>query len=151
MNDSVRVSVEIALDPQAAFERFTRGMMQWWPKDYSWSGEVLEDITIDPVQGGLCTERGPFGFRCDFGRVLVVEPGESIIFTWQISSRREPIPDPSKAGKVAVSFVSTKDNQTTVTLTHSDFANYGEGFESYRDAMASDYGWPLLMQRFANV
>jgi uncharacterized protein YndB with AHSA1/START domain len=147
--DVLEVSVDVPLRRSAAFERFTSGILEWWPKEYTWSGDALVAIAVDPVDGGFCTETGPFGFRCDFGRVLAVVPDERIEFTWQINARREPVPDPAKAGAVTARFVDQPNNHTRVTLVHSSFRRYGDGWTGYRDAMASEQGWPYLMKLFA--
>ncbi len=148
-HDVLEISVDVSLHRSAAFERFTKGMLQWWPTEYTWSGDALATIAIDPAEGGFCTETGPFGFRCDFGRVLAIATNERIEFTWQINGRREPVPDPAKAGTVDVQFVEAPDNHTRVTLVHRGFANYGDHWRAYRDAMASEQGWPYIMKRFA--
>ncbi|MCD1636651.1 SRPBCC family protein [Martelella mediterranea] len=146
--DSLEVAVDASLTPEACFKRFTEGMTGWWPKAYTWSGEALVKISITPKVGGPCSEIGPHGFRSDFGRVLAVHPGKSVRFTWQISMKREPVPDPAMASRVDVRFSEIDADTTRVVLIHSAFANHGEGFEAYRDAMASEQGWPLILDCF---
>ena len=40
---------------------------------------------------------------------------------------------------------------TRVSLEHGDFERHGEGAAEYRDAMGSEHGWPLMLQRFAEA
>lgn len=61
--------VNIGLNAQDAFDSFVDNFNDWWPKEYTWSKDSLKEIKIDPEIGGLCTEIGPYGFRCDWGRV----------------------------------------------------------------------------------
>jgi hypothetical protein len=68
MTDSIVAGVSVDAPPERAFEVFTEGLGSWWPREYTWSREVLEEIVIEPREGGLCYERGPHGFRCDWGR-----------------------------------------------------------------------------------
>ena len=89
--------------PAKAFKLFTEHFHDWWPHEYTWSQNKLEKITIAPKVGGLCTEIGPNGFRCDFGQVTQLEMDSLIAFKWQIGPHREPVPDPEKASKVVVS------------------------------------------------
>ena len=137
--------------PQAienAFALFTDGLTTWWPAEYTWSQEVLESITIEPGVNGRCFERGPHGFECDWGRVLVWEPPNRLVFTWQISPRREPVPNPAKASEVEVRFTAAGPSTTQITLVHRHFARHGEGSADYRAALKSAQGWPYILDRY---
>lgn len=147
---TISIDIDVRGEPRDAFLRFSREMRNWWPKRYSWSGEMLQDMTIANETGGFCTEIGPYGFRCDFGRVLEIDPPRRIVFTWQIGPNREPVPDPSKASEVEVTF-SEIAGGTRVTLTHRGFSNHGAGAQQYLEAMRSEQGWPLILQRFAEA
>jgi uncharacterized protein YndB with AHSA1/START domain len=141
----------VQLPPDAAFARFTEGMADWWPPEYTWAQQSLEAIAIEPREGGRCYERGPYGFSCDWGRVLVCEPPERLVFTWQISPQRVPQPDPERASEVEVRFAGEGGSATRVELEHRAFERHGEGADGYRAAMDSPQGWPLLLERFAAV
>lgn len=95
--DTVSASTTIALPPDKAFELFTAGIASWWPREYTWSQDVLEEIAIEPGEGGFCVERGPHGFTVHWGRVETWERPERLVFTWQIGPSREPVPDPNRA------------------------------------------------------
>lgn len=97
--ESIRCAIDVALSTERAFAFFTEHFAMWWPHDYTWGREVLEDIGIEPREGGLCYERGPYGFRCDWGRVLSWESPHRLVLAWQISPRHEPEPNPAKAKK----------------------------------------------------
>lgn len=88
------LKVEIARDK--AFQKFLNELNEWWPKEYTWSGDKLKEIRIDGRKDGLCTEIGPHGFRCDWGRVVKLIERKEIELKWQISPKREPVPDPKK-------------------------------------------------------
>lgn len=148
--DAMSIDLEVRGEPRDAFLRFSRKMRDWWPKRYSWSGETLQDMSIAEEAGGFCTEVGPHGFRCDFGRVLEIDPPRRILFTWQIGPNREPVPDPSKASAVELTFSATTGG-TRVALVHRDFSNHGADAEQYLKAMRSEQGWPLIMKRFAEA
>lgn len=141
------LKIEIQGDAQTTFDKFIYDFGKWWPSEYTWSQDKLDRILMNAVQGGLCTEYGPHGFRCDWGRVTQVEDGKHIQFKWQISPGREPIPDPDKASEVVIIF-SEKNETTEVSLQHIQFENHGDGHEEYRDIMFSEYGWPYIMQQF---
>ncbi len=151
MIDPVRIVVVAPLSGPRAFDRFARELHSWWPREYTWSQDVLHDIGIEPRAGGLCFEIGPDGFRCDWGRVLDWEPPARLRLAWQISPRREPIPNPLHASTLTVSFTPNGSQRTDVALVHDDFERHGPGAAEYRDAMASPIGWPLILQRFVEA
>ena len=131
-----------------AFDRFTRELHTWWPREYTWSQDVLQDIGIEPRLDGLCFEIGPHGFRCDWGRVLEWDPPSHLRLAWQISPRREPVPDPRQASSVVVSFAPDTSQRTRVVLVHEAFDRHGAAGPEYRAAMASSQGWPFILHRF---
>ena len=145
--EEARASVRVELDPDAAFARFTEGLGGWWPAEYTWSQDVLVEIGI---ADGLCFERGPHGFTCHWGRVLDWEPGARLVFSWQISPARVPEPDPERASEVAVFFEPDGDG-CVVSLVHSEFERHGESASEYAAAMASEMGWPYILERFARI
>lgn len=149
--NSVQHSITVPRAAKNAFAFFTDGLTLWWPAEYTWAQDVLESITIEPGVNGRCFERGPHGFECDWGRVLVWEPPERVTFTWQISPRREPVPDPTKASIVAVQFQAEGASRTEVTLTHRHFERHGEGSAEYQAMMNSPQGWPYILDCYATA
>lgn len=134
--------------PHAAFKSFVHNLNAWWPKEYTWSGDKLVEIRIDPRVNGLCTETGPFGFRCDWGRVTEFAENLRLTFTWQISPMRIPEPNPGKASLVTVLFTESSHEVTNITLIHSNFDNHGHGAAGYAEAMDSEQGWPKILNAF---
>ena len=148
--EPIEYDVTVPLPAEAAFSRFVDELGEWWPPEYTWSGEVLERIGIEARPDGSCFELGPHGFRCDWGRVVHWQPPEELGFTWQIGAGREPVPDAERAGVVELRF-DGGEKDTRVGLRHHGFERYGEGAAGYRDAMASDQGWPYILGRFVRV
>jgi uncharacterized protein YndB with AHSA1/START domain len=144
--EAIQHTVEVPLPRDRAFARFVEHLGEWWPAEYTWSQDVLEAIGIEPREGGMCFERGPHGFRCDWGRVIAFEPPERLVFTWQIGPNRDPVPDDRRASEVEVRF----DGATQVQLEHRRFERHGEAAEAYRAALASEQGWPYILGRYAN-
>lgn len=137
-------TLAVPADPERAFAAFVDELGEWWPAEYTWSGPVLERIGIEPRPGGACFEIGPYGFRCDWGRVTAWEPPRNLAFTWQIGARREPVPDPERASEVEVRF-----GDGEVSLEHRGFERHGDDAENYRAALASEHGWPYILARYA--
>lgn len=140
--------IQIALPVEKAFTVFIRELDQWWPKEYTWSQEKLKSIKIEPFLNGLCTEVGPYGFRCDWGRVTAYDENQLIKFKWQISPQRAPEPDPEKASDVAIGFKAVDGHNTAVELLHSNFENHGEGASEYQKAMGSPQGWDHILHKY---
>lgn len=145
---AIHYSMTAPVSPDQAFAIFTEGLADWWPAEYTWSQEVLETITIEPGEGGRCFERGPHGFRCDWGRVLVWEPPHRLVITWQISPKREPQPNPAKASEIEVHFEAKGVSRTRVEFEHRHFARHGEGSAKYRTILDSPQGWPYILNRY---
>jgi uncharacterized protein YndB with AHSA1/START domain len=81
--------------------------------------------------------------------VLELDPPHRLAFSWQIGPGREPVPDPTRAGQVEVAFRPADNRRTRVRLEHRGFERHGPEGAGYRDAMASDRGWPYILDRFA--
>ncbi|HBH25117.1 MAG TPA: hypothetical protein DDY13_17075 [Cytophagales bacterium] len=144
----IEIKKTIQIPHTDAFDNFLNNFDLWWPASYTWSQDKLERIFLGKDVGELCTEIGPDGFRIDWGRIVEMIKGKTLSFSWQISPKREPVPDASKASLVKLSFNGMQSDKTELTLIHDQFGNHGEGHESFREAMASDFGWPFLLQRF---
>jgi len=140
-SDVIKLTFNIPVSVEQAFEVFTNELDSWWPKEYTWSGRVLDTVKIEPFQGGRCFERGPHGFECDWGRVLTWAPPNQIIFTWQISPDRVPEPDPEKVSEVELSFSETANEKTFLKFEHRNLNKHGENAESYKQALNSPQGW----------
>ena len=147
MNSAISSTVEVPLSPEQAFELFTEGLGSWWPHEFSWSQDALEEIGMETAPGGLLYEIGPHGFRIDWGRVLEWDPPNRVVFSWQISPARVPEPDPTKASEVEIRFEPSGDG-SRVELTHRGFERHGDGAAEYAEMMGAQ-GWPHALQRFA--
>lgn len=139
--------VLIDIPAEKAFQNFVHAFNEWWPKEYTWSQQKLVKINIEPKKNGLCTETGPYGFRCDWGRVTEYTENQKIGLKWQISPNREPIPNPENASDIEIIFLSN-EKATTVTLKHFNFDKHGEGGENYCSMMDSEYGWKYILKCF---
>jgi uncharacterized protein YndB with AHSA1/START domain len=146
--ESISKVLVVEVDQDKAFNRFVHDLNEWWPKEYTWSQKNLVDIKMDPEKNGLCTELGPYNFRCDWGRVTTYEPPLHLSLKWQISSQRIPEPDPEKASDIIVNFKENADGNTIVEFTHMNFQKHGYGAEDYQKAMDSEQGWDYILDRY---
>ncbi len=143
--------IEVPLSRNRAFQLFTEHFAAWWPKEYTWSQSALKHIGIEPRMDGRCTEEGPHGFQVDWGRVLAWEPPGRVTVTWQIGPGRVPQPDPANASRVDLRFIAKGRDATRLVLEHGDFHHHGEGAEAYCKTMASEYGWPFILERYREM
>ncbi|MCP4380060.1 MAG: ATPase [Hyphomicrobiales bacterium] len=134
-----------------AFEVFVDELASWWPGDYTWSGSQLKTIGIEPAMGGACFEETVDGTRKVWGSVLAFSRPDHIVLAWQITPNREPEPNEAAASRVDVRFSPSDDGGTNVLLVHRDFFRHGEGWEKYREEMASKKGWPHKIGLYAKA
>jgi uncharacterized protein YndB with AHSA1/START domain len=146
-SDELQIQISIAGTRGSVFWRFVDGMTEWYPAAYSWSGEALNAMVIEPFLGGACYEVGPESFRCDWGRILIWEPDTRLGFSWQISPDRIPVPDARAASFVNITFVPN-GTDTLLTLSHSGFDRYGTAGKGYRQMMGAPSGWPHMLGCF---
>jgi hypothetical protein len=145
--EAARSQATVPVARDVAFRTFTNGMAGWWPREYTFSQDALREIGIEPRVDGLCFERGPYGFRCDWGRVLAWEPPERFTLAWQIGPTRVPQPDPAHASEVDVSF-DADGSATRISLLHHGFDRHGDGADDYRAAMDGPGGWDYILACF---
>lgn len=144
----IEQAFKVPVTVHEAFDIFTKELNSWWPKEYTWAGDALESIEIVPCKNGRCFERGPHGFECDWGRVLIWDPPNRIMFTWQIDPNRSPQPNPEKVSEIEVLFEQKDGNETQITFIHRNFEKHGNNAQSYREALSSPQGWPYILNNF---
>jgi uncharacterized protein YndB with AHSA1/START domain len=144
----VTASVTVETSRERAFELFTEGMGTWWPKEFSWSQDRLEEIGIEPHEDGFAYERGPRGFTIHWGRVTAWDPPARLVLLWQIDRDRSPQPDPDRSSEVEVRF-EEQDGATRVDVEHRAWESHGEGAQEYRDGFEEAGAWPYALKRFA--
>ena len=148
--EPIRAQVTVPAPPERAFELFTDGMDSWWPREFSWSQEKLEEIGIEPREGGFAYERGPHGFLVHWGRMTSFDPPQRLVFRWQIAADRTPQPDPEKASAVEVRFTEA-NGSTRVEVEHGGWERHGDGAREYRDGFEQAGAWPYALKRFAEA
>ena len=100
---------------------------------------------------GACYEETSDGERRIWGTVLAFERPSHIVLAWQITADRMPEEHEATASRVDVRFTPGEDGVTNVLVVHRDFFRHGEGWEKYREQMASKQGWPYLIDLYAKA
>jgi uncharacterized protein YndB with AHSA1/START domain len=144
----VRSEVDVAVPPERAFAVFTDGMDTWWPRSHHVQSGTLTRIGMDPGVGGGLWEENDAGEVCVWGRVLSWDPPREFSFSWLIGTDWAPPTPEAHGSRVTVTFTAAAAG-THVACVHDRLDVHGTGWESIRDAVASDGGWPEGLRRFA--
>ena len=146
--EPVRKSIVVQATAQRAFDVFTAGIDRWWPKTHGiGEGPVLESV-IEPFVGGRWYSRHAGGAEATVGRVLVWEPAQRFVCSWEISADWKPDARTAFASEVEVRFVPEGAGATRVEVEHRNFERMAApGGEKLRNDV--DRGWPAIMELFA--
>lgn len=148
----VRHSVLVPGVPREAFQAFTAGMTAWWPVENTFGRNEVRSVVIEPREGGRWLERDAGGRELEWGRVLLWEPPDRLILSWQITHDGQPDPDPERASVIEIRFVLAGEAATRIELEHRAFERHGaEGGAIWRAGMASDQGWPKILGCFVDA
>jgi uncharacterized protein YndB with AHSA1/START domain len=142
LQTSVQTSAVVDAPIERAFEVFTTGMSEWWPKDHHILEAELDEMVFEPRVGGRIVDRGVDGSECAWARILAYEPPRRLVFSWDITVDWKLQTDLEKTSEVEVRFTEEGPDRTRVELEHRDLHRHGPGWEAMRDAVASPGGWP---------
>lgn len=145
---ALRKSVIVDATPSAAFSVFTAGIDRWWPKTHGIGQGPVKQSVLEPFVGGRWYARHEDDSIAVVGHVLVWEPGERLVVSWEISAEWKPDPRPAMTSEVEVRFSAAEPGRTRVDLEHRNFERMGEaGGEKMRTDVSG--GWPTILELFA--
>jgi uncharacterized protein YndB with AHSA1/START domain len=148
---AVRAQVVVDAPLKRAFSVFTEGFGTFKPPEHNLLAVEIAETVFEPRVGGYLYDRGVDGSECRWARVLAYEPPERVVISWDISPQWQLEPDLEKTSEVEVRFFSEAPERTRVELEHRNLERHGEGWEGEREGVAGAGGWPLYLQRFADV
>lgn len=148
-NTVVRRELVVAAPVADAFETFTRRFGDFKPPEHNLLASPIARTTFDSYVGGHIYDVAEDGSECRWARILVFEPPNRVVFSWDISPTWQVEVDPSRTSEVEVRFVAETPEQTRVELEHRHLDRHGDGWEGVREGVADDAGWPLYLARFA--
>ena len=144
----VRKTVVVQASAHEAFEVFTARINRWWPRTHSIGSAPVSETVIEPFVGGRWYANCEDGTQTVIGRVLIWQPGERFVVSWEISADWKPDPRPAFTSEVEVRFVPDSAVRTRVELEHRNFERMGAAAgETMRKNV--DGGWPTLLELFA--
>jgi uncharacterized protein YndB with AHSA1/START domain len=148
---SVRTQVVVDVPIERAFAVFTEDFDSIKPREHNMLAVDIAETLFEPRVGGRIYDRGVDGSECQWARVLAYEPPDRVVFSWDITPQWQIESDHAKTSEVEVRFIPETSERTRVELEHRYLDRHGEGWEGERDGVAAEGGWPLYLQRFAEL
>ncbi|MCW2797680.1 SRPBCC family protein [Nocardioides sp.] len=145
----VRKEIVVETSLEKAFLAFTERFGDFKPPEHNLLGVAIAETVFEPRVGGHIYDRGVDGSECRWARVLVYEPPNRVVFSWDIGVQWQIEADPDNASEVEVRFVAEGPERTRVHLEHRNIDRHGPGWEAISDAIAGEAGWPLYLTRYA--
>ena len=150
-DSSVRAATVVDVPLERAFAVFTEDFDSIKPREHNLLAADIEETVFEPREGGRIYDRGVDGSECQWARVLAYEPPNRVVFSWDINPRWQIETDHEKTSEVEVRFIAETPERTRVELEHRHLDRHGDGWESARDGVAGDGGWPLYLERFTGL
>jgi uncharacterized protein YndB with AHSA1/START domain len=148
---SVRTQIVVDVPIERAFSVFTEDFDSIKPREHNMLAVDIAETVFEPREGGRIYDRGVDGSECQWARVLAYEPPDRVVFSWDITPQWQIETDHEKTSEVEVRFISEAPDRTRVDLEHRNLDRHGDGWEGERESVGSEGGWPLYLQRFAEL
>jgi uncharacterized protein YndB with AHSA1/START domain len=141
----VRKSVRVKASQAHAFNVFTSGLGRWWPLDHGIGKTPRKAAVMETRLGGRWYELAEDGTQTNVGKIIIWEPPQRFVMTWDINSQWKP--DTTISSEVEVRFIADGANATRVEVEHRKFEQMGaEAGEKMRKDVNG--GWPGLLEIF---
>jgi uncharacterized protein YndB with AHSA1/START domain len=145
----VRRQIVVHAPIEQAFTVFTDRFGDFKPPEHNMLGVPIAETVFEPKVGGNIYDRGTDGSECRWARILAFDPPHRVVFSWDIGPTWQVETDPDLTSEVEVTFIAEAPDRTRVELEHRHLERHGSGWESIRDGVAHDEGWPLYLDRYA--
>jgi uncharacterized protein YndB with AHSA1/START domain len=141
----VRKRIHVAAGQAHAFDVFTAGIANWWPRRAGVGGTEAYHSAIEPRIGGFWYQLSADGARTNVGQVKAWEPPHRFVVSWDINCHWKA--DATAGSEVEVRFFADGPDTTIVELEHRNFELMGadSGAAMRRDV---DGGWPGMLDAF---
>jgi uncharacterized protein YndB with AHSA1/START domain len=148
---SVRHVIVVDAPIERAFSLFTQGFGSFKPPEHNMLSVDIAETVFELREGGHVYDKGIDGSECRWARVLSYDPPNRVVISWDISPEWQIETDPAKTSEVEVRFIAEAPNRTRVELEHRNIDRHGNGWESVREGVDAEGGWPLYLKRYADV
>jgi uncharacterized protein YndB with AHSA1/START domain len=144
---SIRRGVVVDAPPERAFAVFTARMTEWWPSHHHIGEAPIEEVVVEPREGGRWYTRHQDGSETSTGFVTAWEPPERLALTWQIGADWRYHAD--LVTTVEVRFAPEGPDRTRVTLEHRDLERFGPDAERMRQTFEEPGAWTATLDAYA--
>jgi uncharacterized protein YndB with AHSA1/START domain len=148
---SVRHEIVVDAPIERAFTVFTKDFGSFKPPEHNLLGVDIAETVFEPRAGGRLYDRGVDGSECHWARVLAYEPPDRVVISWDINPQWQIETDLEKTSEVEVRFIAETPQRTRVELEHRHIDRHGDGWQGVREGVDAEQGWPLYLQRYAEV
>jgi hypothetical protein len=146
-SETIRRQIVVGCAQQRAFEVFTARMTDWWPKEHHIGSAPIEEVIIEPREGGRWYTRHADGSETSTGYVATWDPYDRVVLTWQIGA--DWTYDPGLVTHVELRFVAEAADRTRVELEHRDLDRYGADTDKMRATFEAPGAWDATLAAFA--
>jgi len=148
---TVNKEIEVNAPIEEAFRVFTERFGDFKPPEHNLLRAPITETVFEGRVGGHIFDRAEDGSECHWARVLVYEPPSRVVFSWDIGPTWQVEPNTDNTSEVEVRFIADGPTRTRVTLEHRNLDRHGPGWEGIHDGVDGDGGWPLYLQRYADL
>lgn len=148
---AVSASIEVNASVERAFEVFTRDFGAFKPPEHNLLAVPIAETVVETHVGGHIIDRGADGSECPWATVLAYEPPTRFVFSWDINPHWQVETDTDKRSEVGVTFTDLGGARTRVDINHRHLDRHGAGWAGVREGVSTDEGWPLYLNRYADL
>jgi uncharacterized protein YndB with AHSA1/START domain len=148
---SVKIQIVVAAPIERAFRVFTEDFDRIKPREHNLLHVEIAETVFEPRVGGHVYDRGVDGSLCRWARVLVYEPPNRVVISWDISPEWRIETNLERTSEVEVRFIAETPDRTRVELVHRHLDRHGQGWQAGRDGISAPEGWPLYLKRYADL
>jgi uncharacterized protein YndB with AHSA1/START domain len=146
---TVRRQILVNAPISEAFKVFTERFGDFKPREHNLLKAAIAETVFEPRVGGNIYDRAVDGSECRWARILAFEPPNRVVFSWDISPQWQIETNADLTSEVEVRFFVETPERTRVELEHRNLDRHGYGWESVREGVDNEAGWPLYLQRYA--
>lgn len=148
---TVRHDLMVNAPLDRAFRVFTERFGDFKPREHNLLDVPIAETVFEGHVGGHIYDRGSDGSLCRWARVVVFEPPNRVVFTWDIGPTWQVETDLAKTSEVEVVFTAEADDRTRVTLEHRHIDRHGDGWGAVTAGVDGEGGWPLYLRRYGDL